>query len=391
MKPFKILTRKIILIFIVILVSSPNFVGAQTLATHKTYLPVVKNDVYNGFSTDSKFIGIYMQQYWTDAAVKSNMSVANNLAGGKKHTVTGWFISFSNIAFTIRQTDNRTNNFYRQLEALWNNGYISFVNLTSALQVSSYDVTDNCPIPFNMYQVAKGDCDRAIQKMADLYFQWVSQGQGRRAFLAPFPEMNGVNANGQPWTTYGGDPVNFKTAYQRIQTIFSQKGVRRDQVWWVFAPNGWSKAGHEFENYYPGDNIVDTIGFSMYNYGWCWVADPFQKWENYTTLYEPYISRIHVMSPEKSIIIAQTGTTAQYGSVGAFNVNEKNAWLSENYDFLSRQPQVLGVLYYDYDQSSWECNWKITGGDTFKPGYSAGAALPEFQYLTWQNLQSIIP
>lgn len=389
MKTLKVMCQKVVLIIFVILVSTTNFVGAQTLAIHRNYLPVVENNEYSGFSTDSKFIGIYMQQYWTDTAVKNYMPLADNLAG-KKHSVSGWFINLQNIAFTTRQNDIRTNNFYRQLEALWQYGYVSFLNLGSATAPASYDVSDNCPIPFNAYQVAKGDCDQAIQKMADLYYQWVSRGQGRRAFLAPLPEMNGVNANGSPWTTYGGDAVNFKAAYQRIQTIFSQKGIRRDQVWWVFAPNGWSKAGHEFENYYPGDSGVDAVGFSMYNYGWCQVALAFPKWENYQTLYEPYISRIHVMSPEKPIIIAQTGSTDQTG-YNLHDTSAKNTWLQNNYEYLSTQPQVLGILYYDYDLSSWECNWRITDGSTYKAGYSAGAAFPVFQYLDWQNLQSIIP
>jgi hypothetical protein len=391
MKTFKSLGKRILLVIFLILVSTTNMVGAQTLANPKTFLPIVQKAAYNGFKTNSKFIGIYMQQYWTDGTVATYMPIADNLSG-KKHSVSAWFINIQNIAFTSRQIDNRTNNFYRQLEALWTKGYISFVNFGSGSQSTAYDVTDNCPIPFSAYQVANGQCDRAIQKMADLYYQWVNQpnANGRRAFLAPLPEMNGVNANGQPWTSYGGDPTNFKLAYQHIQDIFAKRGVTRDQVWWVFAPNGWSKAGHEFENYYPGDNIVDVIGFSMYNYGYCQVALAYPKWENYDTLYAPYISRIHTMAPNKPIIIAQTGSTDQT-YYNQHDANAKNTWLQVNYEYLSTQPQVLGILYYDYDLSSWECYWKITDGNTYKPGYSAGAAYPAFQYLTWQNLQSIIP
>jgi hypothetical protein len=390
MKTIKLSGRKVLLvIFVFLMLTNTSFVDAQTEANNrKTYLPLVENTVYNGFGTDNKFIGIDMQQYWTDTTVTQYMPLADNLAG-KKHSVTGWFISLQNIAFTSRQNDNKTNNFYRQLEALWKKGYISFVNLTSAVEVTSYEVTDNCPIPFTAYQVAKGDCDRAIQKMADLYYQWMSLGDGRKAFLAPLPEMNGVKSDGIPWTSYGGDPGNYKQAYQRILNIFTQRGVSQDKVWWVFAPNGWSRAGHEFEIYYPGDGLVDVVGFSMYNYGWCWVASPYQKWENYNTLYEPYISRIHTMAPSKPVIIAQTGTTAETET--GFNASAKNTWLRVNYEYISNQPQVLGILYYDFDQSGWECNWRITDGNNFKAGYSAGAAFPAFQYLTWQALQNIIP
>ncbi len=127
----------------------------------------------------------------------------------------------------------------------------------------------------------------------------------------------------------------------------------------------------------------------MYNYGWCSVASPWEKWENYDTLYEPYISRIHSMASGKPIIIAQTGTTAETNS--GYNITAKNTWLQVNYEYISNQPQVLGILYYDYDLSPWECYWKITDGNTFKSGYQSGAAFPEFRYLNYQELQNIIP
>ncbi len=378
-------------IIMILLSTSNNIAAAQTASNYrKTYLPLVQYNPHNGFTTGAKFLGIYMQHYWTDKDVDTYMPIADALAG-KKHSVSAWFINLQNIAFTARQTDNRTNNFYRQLEALWGNGYISFVNIGSGPQTTAYDVTDNCPIPFSSYQVARGDCDRAIQKMADLYHQWTSLGGGRRAFIAPFPEMNGVYSDYKPWTSYGADPGNFKLAYQRIITIFAQRGVTRDQVWWVFAPNGWSMAGHEFEMYYPGDSITDAVAFSSYNYGYCKVALAYPYWVNYDVIYTPYINRIEAMAPNKPIIIGQTGTTAQYSSESDFNASAKNNWLQVNYQYLARQPQVLGVLYYDYDLSSYECNWTITNGSTFKPGYQAAAGYSAWQYINWQTMQAIIP
>lgn len=374
MKTFKLWVITALLVIFMILVSTnTNFVDAQTEANkYNSYLPIIENTPYTGFSTDDKFIGIYMQQYWTNTTVPTFMPLADNLAG-KKHSISGWFIDIQDGHF-LGHPDLKTNNLYRQLEALWQNGYISFLNINSSATA---------------YAIASGQLDNYLNYMAEYYAAWIRQGQGRRAFLAPLPEMNGVNADGQPWTSYGGDPVNFKLAYQHIQNIFAQKGVSRNQVWWVFAPNGWSKAGHEFEKYYPGDSIVDLVGFSMYNYGWCSVASPWEKWENYDTLYEPYISRIHSMASGKPIIIAQTGTTAETNS--GYNITAKNTWLQVNYEYISNQPQVLGILYYDYDLSSWECNWRITDGNTFKPGYQSGAAFPEFRYLNYQELQNIIP
>jgi hypothetical protein len=359
---------RILLAVILFLVGSisTNFASAQ--GNSRIYLPFVEKDAQYGFGTEAKFIGVYMQTYWNNQTAPELMNIANELAGGKKHSVTGWF-------YDIHDPHPQPN-FRGQLEALWVNGYVSFINLNSNATA---------------YEIASGQLDGYLVGIAQNYATWIGLGGGRRAFLAPLPEMNGVNSDGNPWASYGGDPVNFKLAYQRIQNIFAQNGIRRDQAWWVFAPNGWSKVGHEFEIYYPGDSLVDVLAFSMYNYGFCSVAYPWPKWENYNTLYAPYLSRMRVMAPDKPVIIAQTGSTSQYWSSGDNNVAMKNLWLQENYAYLSNQPTVLGILYYDLDQSSWECNWKITGGNTYKPGYSAGVGVPVFQYLDWRVLQSIIP
>jgi hypothetical protein len=379
-----------VILVVSVLNNTFNIRAGYTYKNYLTYLPFISISINDGFSSNDKFIGIYMQQYWTDATVTEFMPQADNLAG-KKHTATGWFINLQNVAFTSRQNDPNFNNFTRQLEALWKKGYISFVNLTSATVLTSYDVSDNCPIGYTAFQVAQGDCDRAIQKMADLYYQWISLGGGRQAFIAPFTEMNGVYSNGMPWTSYGGDPENYKLAYQRIQNIFAQRGVSRESVWWVFAPNGWSNDGHEFEKYYPGDDIVNLIGFSSYNFGFCPQAFPWQSWDIYTTLFDPYLARIRAMAPGKPVILAQTGTTAQYQSAEDFNVYEKNRWLKVNYEYLSQQPQILGILYYDYDLSPYaECNWKITSGGDFT-GYHDGVANSAFRYLTIQDMKNTIP
>ena len=105
-------------------------------------------------------------------------------------------------------------------------------------------------------RLANGCCDDSLRAWADAYAGWVGQGGGRKAFLAPLQEMN------NPHVSYGVDPENFRRAYQHIQDIFAQAGVTRDQVWWVFAPVGYTWPGDPpLSAYYPGDDKVDVSAY----------------------------------------------------------------------------------------------------------------------------------
>jgi hypothetical protein len=354
--------------------------------TPTAYLPFVDKSI-------GKFLGVYFDQYWTADTVSALTQIDQE--AGKGHTSVGWFIDLQDIAFTSRQNDNNTNNFYRQLEALWNKGYISFVNLGSALQISDYDVTDNCPVPFSSSQIASGECDPAIQKMADLYYQWVSLGGGRRAMIAPLQEMNGV------WTSYGKDPNTsdqFKEAYRHILGIFADRGITRNQVWWVFAPNGYNDADkpeREFENYYPGDDVVDIVGFSSYNYGYC-IEYPqaYWRWESYPQIFEPYIARMQTMAPSKPIILAEIASTAYYHDGEGnpvIDYDQMNQWLIENYDYFASRDGVIGVFYFSFQEyNGVNCEIVIDPNGIMLSGYVEALSNPVYKYFNAADLDSLI-
>jgi hypothetical protein len=309
------MVKKIILLLIltitIVLMNSFIPVNAQTGRETVVYLPIIRN---GSQWLDKKFIGLYLPSFLNENNVQSIMPKADQ-AAGIKHSVLGWF-------FDIEE-NNPEYNMTVQLEAAWKSGYVSFVNIGSVRTAR---------------QIANGEFDSQIHGLANVYADWIRNGEGRIAFLAPLQEMNGY------WVNYGKDPANFKIAYRRIQNIFESKGITRSKVWWVFAPNGWSENGHEFEKYYPGDNFVDVVGFSSYNYGFCEVAFPWQTWVTYDQVFRPYIHRMMVMAPGKPIIIAQTATTAEYSRQGEVNRQKKNEWLIENYSYLASEPEVMGIL-----------------------------------------------
>jgi hypothetical protein len=207
------------------------------------------------------------------------------------------------------------------LDAAWDQGAVPFVNL--AVGTAGLG-------PRSARDVADGTIDGAIRQWASIFANW-SQGGEKRAFIAPLQEMN---AN---WVSYGLDPENYKAAFTRIQQIFAEEGVPAEAVLWVFAPNGWSEPGHEFEKYYPGDEVVDVIGFSAFNFGACVASG--EGWDTYEEAIEPYMERMQAMAPNKPIFLAQTGTVEQGG--------DKGEWLVDTFQKVQNVAMFRGLIYFN--------------------------------------------
>jgi len=218
-----------------------------------------------------------------------------------------------------------------ELNAAWDAGYIPFVNLGAG----SYPPEN--PVPRSAAQIASGAIDAQIRNWAKVYKAWSNNGE-KRAMIAPLQEMNGE------WVTYGLDAPNFKLAYHRIQQIFAEEGVARQSVMWVFAPNGWSSPGNEFENYYPGNSFVDAVGFSSFNFGSC--PQNYPRWETYDQIYRPYLDRMAAMAPGKALLIAEIGTVAEGGPTRQIPA-DKNFWLSDTLTRLTSYPGLRGWIYFN--------------------------------------------
>jgi hypothetical protein len=212
-------------------------------------------------------------------------------------------------------------NIIHDLDAAWQQGAVPFVNL--AVGTTEFG-------PRSAADVAIGVIDDAIRRWATIFAQW-SQGGTKRAFIAPLQEMNGY------WVPYGLDAENYKKAFTRIQAIFTEQGVPSEAVMWVFAPNGWSQPGHEFEKYYPGDAVVDVVGFSAFNFGACVPSG--QGWDSYEVAIQPYLERMAAMAPSKPIFLAQTGSVAEGG--------DREQWLKDSFAKMAQVPMLKGIIYFN--------------------------------------------
>jgi hypothetical protein len=238
-------------------------------------------------------------------------------------------------------------NIPHDLDAAWDQGAVPFVNLAvGTAGLGSRSAQD----------VASGAIDDAIRQWASIFSQW-SQGGTKRAFIAPLQEMNAG------WVSYGLDPENYKLAFARIQQIFAEEGVPEEAVLWVFAPNGWSEPGQEFELYYPGDDVVDVVGFSAFNFGACVASG--EGWDPYEEAIQPYMERMEAMAPGKPIFLAQTGTVEEGG--------DKGAWLVDTFKELREVQNFRGLIYFNVSKTEAgapSCNpvdWRV-----YNPEMGAG-------------------
>lgn len=298
-------------------------------------------------------LGAYILPYLGHQQVISTELQQWDKWAGKQMSLAGMFLDLEDT--------NPTHNIAVPLELLRQNGYTAFINLTSKRTAA---------------EIASGTVDAGLRRMAQAYAAWSAQGEQRMAFVAPLPEMNG------DWETYKEDPENFKKAYHRMQQIFTEHKVARQAVRWVFAPNGWSKtAAHRFEVYYPGDESVQVVAFSAYNWGHCRSVS-WQQWQSAKKIYEPYIKRMQAMVPSKPIFIAQTATTSVTAEGAQPSV--KDQWLRDSYAYLVGIPAVRAILYFNIDK---ECDWAIfRSRGSRADGYKDAVNHPAMRYISPPNL-----
>lgn len=322
------------------------------LGIQATFLPMVLSDYKPVGNELPILLGIYPQNWAGTQSTMDNEFHNLDAWAGKSMSLAGTFVDFelANYDTIVRG----------QLTTIWNNGYTPFVNINSHTR--------------SAYAIANGQIDSALHAWGAALADYANGGT-RMAFIAPLQEMNG------DWVVYGQDPYNFKLAYWRIQQIFAQEGVPSQSVRWVFAPNGWSWPGHEFENYYPGDSTVDVVAFSAYNFGYHPSVNG-NNWEDPWEVYGSYLARMAAMAPGKPIFISQTATTAYYRT--GPNDTQKNEWLHEAYDYLAAYPSVQGIMYFNLvnDQGiDWPFYVYNNAAKQYQ-GYRDGVANPAFDYVT---------
>ena len=164
--------------------------------------------------------------------------------------------------------------------------------------------------------IVQGRCDNYIRGFAQAL-----KARPERYLLRLAHEMNITDS---PWGAgrYGSTPGDYVAMWRRVHDIFAAVGV--PNVEWVWSPN---YASHPVETwntlhaYYPGDEYVDWIGLSGYNW-YQWGGRP---WESFTNLYDAVLKDLTCRYAKPQIL-------AELGSVdGGTPETSKATWVSDAY------------------------------------------------------------
>lgn len=203
-------------------------------------------------------------------------------------------------------------------------------------------------------EIAAGVHDMAIIQWAMRVKTWIEKGEGRSLLIAPLQEMNG------DWVPYGMDPEGFKASYRRFIEIFQSVRIDETKVRWVFAPNAWSVWPYRTTDYYPGDDVVDFVGVSVYNFG-----SLAGRWTNVFDSGLGALNEIRGFAPHKPYLITQVGSSTAGG--------DRDAWLRDLFGVAAADPNVVGLMYFNFLK---ETDWKIWDGTNLAAGWLDGMQMP---------------
>jgi len=230
---------------------------------------------------------------------------------------------------------------------------------------------------FNLQNIIDGKFDRELRQWAqDAKEDYQKTNTPLLIDFAVEPNGNwfswsGVFNGAGHLDSYGNEnypdgPEKYRDAYRHIIDIFRTEGVFH--VTWFFHPDIYSVPDEEWNQpkyYYPGDDYIDWIGFSIYG--------PQNTGENYWDTFSDILNErykaILNISSNKPLAILEFGVTDNHP------LGQKDKWLNNAFQtILSNSYLNLKAISY------WHENWEEENGSQAKIRIdSSEKSLNEFQ------------
>lgn len=224
----------------------------------------------------------------------------------------------------------------------------------------------------NAFQtIINGSMDEYIQKWAQQIKLW-----GKPLLIRFAHQMNGswsqwdgVHNGGGNLSGFGDPlrpdgPERFIAAYRHIWQIFRNTGV--SNVSWVWCVNYKSVPAEEWnkpENYYPGSDVVDWIGFDGYNWG---IAKANTSWQSFQEIYSNIYTTLK--SYNKPIMIGEYASAESGGS--------KADWILSAYEAIkTKYTLIKAVTWFNVSK---DVDWRVNSSQSSLRAYQEAVSDPYF-------------
>ncbi len=119
-----------------------------------------------------------------------------------------------------------------------------------------------------------------------------------------------MNGDWYPWADHGDKAApEYIAMWRHVHDIFREVGA--DNVIWVWSPNNTDAYGvtEGVLDFYPGDNYVDWVGFSAFNWG----NNTFSKanWKDFNVM--SFEIHLYLSKLNKPIMVAETSSVSAGG------------------------------------------------------------------------------
>ena len=197
--------------------------------------------------------------------------------------------------------------------------------------------------------IIRGLCDDYIRDYA-----LAIKARPERILVKFAHEMNG---GGQPWSpiNIGVQPSKYVQMWRHVHDVFVSMGVTN--VDWVWAPIYLSyptTPENDIHLYYPGDDYVDWVAVSGYNYFDQMPGAP-QPWYTFEDIYDAVLSDFACRYPKPQMI-------HEFGSVEAYDsMHSKAQWIGDAYLKAQNYPFLRAIVWYnDRDFTNPSADFRIT-------------------------------
>jgi hypothetical protein len=213
--------------------------------------------------------------------------------------------------------------------------------------------------------IVTGDQDQYIDSFAHQ-----AAAYGHPVFLRFAWEMNGS------WMDYsssanGPDATGYILAWQHVVSRFRMASA--SNVRFIWCPNeddSPNVEGNHLENYWPGEDWVDILGFDGYNWSNQEPTRGDGSWRTFEQVCASPYARLADLSPDLPIWVCELGTTE--ADAGDPPGATKQRWFLDMFA-TQKYPRLQAVVYFSEDDTtSVRRDWRIDTSTPSTAGWKKG-------------------